>query len=532
MVVRDLLIHISQSKGEICNKLSLISDTKYYRVYSDKQNILKIPTKYDLISGYPNYINQVPNGHFISIKFDIEKILIDLDALGLRDAFLYRNKDEIILSTRIDWLKYFISLEMDFINFGSKWLFTHQFNRKSIIKNVERLISSKYEIDLKSLEVKKFSKSVDFSKKKFSKDEFYNSFVQNLNSIENKIALSLSGGLDSRVMLSALLKNNFTFETHTFGVSDSTDVEIAEQIAKDFKLEHYYFNDNYWKDTLLNNLQNFVITDQITNPVSTAIHLNNYKDLIEKNITIVDGGFGEIWRAEYFKKLKFLSRNILLDFHPNKMINEFRFKRADIFNHEINNLMMDGCFNDLVEIKNEMPSIKDIELQNWLDLLAIKTRLPNFFGYEQKRLDQFLSAFMPFIQTSLLEYLFSMPLDLKINGKFFREIISQVEKLKLYKLARKDYKIPFSLSSYQTAVLLKILGKFKKSNRKDISTPLFEDKELILDLLEYGKLTNVAFYDKNKINSLIRRFKENDISSYSEIDWFLSFEIFRKEMNL
>ena len=214
------------------------------------------------------------------------------------------------------------------------------------------------------------------------------------------------------------------------------------------------------------------------------------------------------------------------------MINEFRFKRADIFNHEVNNLMMEGCFNDLVEIKNEMPSIKDIELQNWLDLLAIKTRLPNFFGYEQKRLDQFLSAFMPFIQTSLLEYLFSMPLDLKINGKFFREIISQVEKLKLYKLARKDYKIPFSLSSYQTAVLLKILGKFKKSKRKDISTALFEDKELILDLLEYGKLTNVAFYDKNKINSLIRRFKENDISSYSEIDWFLSFEIFRKEMNL
>ncbi len=531
-MLRDLLIHISQQKSEPGKSLNILLETPFYRIYSDQKSNQIISENFEWISGFPNFLGNASSGHFVKFKFHPDKLLIDLDPLGLRDSFLFKGKNEIIISTRIDWLRNFINFEFDFTNFGSKWLFTHQFNTNAIIKNIERLISSSYEINFATLTVTKKPKEVNFSKRKYSKNNFIELLTEQLEGINNKIALSLSGGLDSRVMLSILLSTKNIFETHSFGTLKSPDVEIAAEIANEFNLEHYFFEDKFNNVDLLANLQKFVVTDQITNPISTAIHLDNYKKLSEKDITIIDGGFGEIWRAEYFKKFHFLPKSTLIDFNPQKLFNEFRLNRADIFIEEINQEMIDGCYNDLSNIKNTLPSVIEIGTQNWLDLLAIKTRLPNFFGYEQKRLDQSLISFMPFVQIPLLEFLFGMPLELRKNGKLFREIITMENKLEKFKLARKDYKIPYKFSSLQTAFLLKFFNKFRKVNSKNISQELFEEKDLILDFLRLDEMRQIGFYDSKKITILINQFYGNDESSYSKIDWLLSFEIFRRQNNI
>ena len=531
--MKDILIHLFYT-NEVNQDLTLAAEQKHFRVYSDCPPSEILSGNFTWISGYPNYINSIPNGHYVKVEIDSNKFAIDLDTLGLRDAFQLKLADgSIIISTRIDWLKYFSNLKINFRNFGSRWLFTHQFNLYSIINGVNRLISARYEIDFATKQISKFDKEIEFTNQNFDFEQFYNTLNNNIKSVNGRISLSLSGGLDSRVLLSVLLKHNYEFETHTFGTDQTPDVIIANTIAKDLALEHFYIQDYFNENNLDKRLMNFASTDLVGNPVSKAIHLDNYNKLFGRDIVIIDGGFAEIWRAEYFKKLIFLSEKTLLEFHPNKISNELRFYRSDIFNDEINNEMKEGCYEDLINIKKALPNPLEIGLQNWVDLLALKTRLPNFFGYEQKRLDESFKSFMPFIQLGLVQNLWGMPLNLRRNAKMFRKIISQnVKTLEKYKLAKTDYSVNYKLTSLQTAVYLKIIRKIKKLKVNDISTSLFEKREMILDLLNEEQIYTYKHYNHDKIKKLIQEYKSGNLTVNSEIDWLLSFELFRRQNSI
>ena len=59
---------------------------------------------------------------------------------------------------------------------------------------------------------------------------------------KKKILLTLSGGHDTRVVLSILLKNNIHFHAVTIRFSKG-DIKIAKRICKDLELHHYIYND-------------------------------------------------------------------------------------------------------------------------------------------------------------------------------------------------------------------------------------------------------------------------------------------------
>ena len=65
-----------------------------------------------------------------------------------------------------------------------------------------------------------------------------------------------------------------------------------------------------------------------------------------------------------------------------------RSYKADIFSQGINDLMYKGSLASSYKIllKNYLLQA-EIGIANWLDFIAIKTRLPNFYGPEQARVD-------------------------------------------------------------------------------------------------------------------------------------------------
>ncbi len=149
--------------------------------------------------------------------------------------------------------------------------------------------------------------------------------------------------------------------------------------------------------------------------------MQNYSFLNDKSVVLIDGGFGEIWRREFFYKLFLQGKSALLERNITKIIPYLMLKRADIFTIEVFEQMMKGIEIQLNELFAKLPKIEIDSIGNWLDLFAIKTRLINYYSHEQSRLDNYLISVMPFIQPSLMKNLLNMPIHLRQNGKLFRK---------------------------------------------------------------------------------------------------------------
>jgi asparagine synthase (glutamine-hydrolysing) len=113
--------------------------------------------------------------------------------------------------------------------------------------------------------------------------------------------LSLSGGFDSRVILSSLLAQGIRPHLITMGSEASSDVQVARRIATRFGLSH-----DLIKITLDDFLGNGSTISALTNGTKTAWHWHTYlyplKAQIPSSSTFFVGTLGEFARSYYFDK--------------------------------------------------------------------------------------------------------------------------------------------------------------------------------------------------------------------------------------
>ena len=113
--------------------------------------------------------------------------------------------------------------------------------------------------------------------------------------------LSLSGGFDSRAILSSMLKQNIYPTLVTLGKDETSDIEVAREIGKEFGLDHIVVNLEL--DELLENGEHIA---RITNGSKPACHWHTYlyprKAKVPKNESFFVGTLGEFARNYYFDK--------------------------------------------------------------------------------------------------------------------------------------------------------------------------------------------------------------------------------------
>jgi len=171
--------------------------------------------------------------------------------------------------------------------------------------------------------------------------------------------------------------------------------------------------------------------------------------------------------------------------------------KADIFSDEINQLMYNGTCEQIDEMMSKLPNVKEIGFANWLDLLAVKTRLPNIYSHEQTRLDRSHVCYMPFAQLSLLDLIFSIDVKQRKYSKLFRIIIEKHQSsLSKYPLAKNDFTYSFKSSPLRLALTGKvkqITGKiFKDDSKINFLKAL---SEFIGDTINSTKLKECSFYN-------------------------------------
>lgn len=194
-----------------------------------------------------------------------------------------------------------------------------------------------------------------------------------------------------------------------------------------------------------------------------------------------------------------------------------------------------GAEKQLEAIFRELPKPANLGAENWIDLFALKTRIRNYYSHEQSRLDEIGASYMPFLQPSILDNLLSMKVKHRKNGKLFKLIIKENEnKLAGYHLVKGETLQPFGRSTFH-ARIKGIVNRIAAGNSSTDEKTLTLFKKLlplISDLVFSKIVSECGFYDQKKIRLSVENLHKgkNELSSIRELDWWLSFELFRQEI--
>jgi hypothetical protein len=477
-----------------------------------------------------------PEGHYACLLIKNDTVYLFNDLHGLRDIYYIKDNNSILFSTRIDFITPFLeNAEVNLEELSSVWLLPHQLVPGTKIKNISKLGPG----GCLTIKDNNISHSRESWLPDFNKHTSPDEFITNLKQATlfplakgGKLNLGLSGGIDSRVLLSLLLpQNKDNWGTHTFGDEHLPDVELSQRMTSELGITHYFLQkEEATPSDIINNP--FYPLLELTAPVGNIINYSFFKQLSLKGYTIIDGGNGEMFRRALFNKFLLTGKNALLNKDINSIYESLKREKADFFNEDVNKKLKEYCLKQLEETVEKLPSPKETGIENWIDMFFVKTSFPNYSGPSQNALDTVASAYMPFVQTSVLNAGFGLDFSHRKNGSLFLEIIRQSSQLKKFPLVKDHMYYPFGMGFLSTRIYLKIkkkLGFVYRNNAKpEIVTSL---KEYALDKINSEDVLSFELYDKDKVKNLVNGFYlMNKTELLDQVDWWLSFEIWRENL--
>lgn len=488
-------------------------------------------------------INKKINGHYILVKWEKNKIHFISDPLGVRNLYYYSKNEEKVFSTRLDWIaKFKKSCSIDFEIFGSSWLSYNNLSYNQLIKDIKSIgPGGRITILHGKLEATREEWLPSFKRYDFFELEKRLIKMTVPEGFKDKIlTFGLSGGFDSRTLLSILFPAhplNFTRKimTHTFGEKYDPDVEVAKKITKDLKIPHEHLNEKIIYDkTYFSDLYSFISQSNMIGPASSFQKMRYFSHRYFKDKILIDGASGGIVRRDQHKRLIKFGHKGLEEGNPELIYKHIKFSRGAIFGDKYMQKMKRGTIVQIVELLERLPSVKDIGCDNFVDLLTVKTRPPNYTGVEQARLDSILFSYMPLLQKDVIDPIFSMSLYWRKNGRYSRRIVKKFRpELTLYPITKGNNKLPFFLPTSVALAYVKLKNKLFPSFKNDYRIEFYQHiKEHILRLLDSNDFKNFSPYHHKKIRNIVKDFYSGSFNNISKLDWWYTFEIWRRELGI
>lgn len=477
------------------------------------------------------------DGHFAGIKWTSNTLTAFTDPLGGRDMYIATIQGYTVVSTRLDMItKLHSNAEINFGELGAYLYLRNHYSDRSIITNTKRLTyNGRAVITDNSVKIKNSQWLPDNS----TNLHFENAEVRlkNLISFPQKegyrLNFSLSGGMDSRVLLALFIANGIeNFDAHTFGNKNHPDSTIALKMSKLYQFNFEQFDEPIpTLDESLELIRQFTKYTLVSSPASEFLNKRYYKNLSAGKNVIIDGGFGEIARRSLFNKVLFKGKQSLIDRDIDKTLKILTFDRFSFFSKDVISEIDRGNAEQIGNLFEDMPDIKKFGIENWLDLLAIRTKHTNYTALEQARCDGEGIVYTPFLFRYFLDYIFNVPKGDKLNARIFRKIILEnAPKLATIPLVKGNIILNYHLSTFASKVIGKVKQKAGYSyNDPTIHLFLGSMKQYIYDTIQSDSVRNCPYYDVGHLNKIVSEYYAGKREYAKEIDWWLSFEIFRQE---
>ncbi|WP_022668866.1 asparagine synthetase B family protein [Desulfospira joergensenii] len=349
---------------------------------------------------------------FLLMERKTETIHVVVDRRGSRPYFfsslnkrsLFLSPDiELIISSNKNKCKIDYSSACAFISSG------RFYDRKTLFKDIKKLGQAKnITVNKNGFEINryytlKFNENIDINDKKAlveSFDTVLRKAVKRILSATKNQFLFLSGGIDSRVVLSYLLSENIKIPVVSFGMNagPKDDREISEAVAKKQGLELLKYEleiEDFGK------YAEKVVkwTGSIVEVIDSPSLVNMWKDLGTRFDTFINGDECFGWKPYVDSYEKALNSNMI--FRMNQMSRLCRWLNK---NHKKDIIKrIDNNINSLIK-NNKMP-----DPNNTKDLLYYKERLYNEVNaFTAPKLKIFEQA-RPLIDEDVIDFISGLP---------------------------------------------------------------------------------------------------------------------------
>jgi hypothetical protein len=479
------------------------------------------------------------DGHFIALRWKENQIECFNDQIGLRTIFWGNLDNGLCLSTRIDWLTRTIGhAEIDFPALGSRLLICNQVSYESGICGIEKLgpggraiikkgsvAEFKYKPWLPSFEPVTIHKA----------SEILKSLVLCSLNFRYIPSLGLSGGLDSRLLLALLMScSKDGFRIHTFGDENEFDVQIAKEITKNFNLQHKHIQESIPDiQTCISSYTSFIAQTALVEPGTSFLRIRSFSQFRENGKFLIDGGFGELSRCQYLNRIIKLGKSALINKDIPRLFRFLRYPRTDIFSQEVISLLTKGAMVSLEKTLNEMPPIEKIGVQNFADLFSVRTRIPNYGGPEQARLDGIILNLMPLAQPSFLRAVFGIPVKFRSKSRLHYNIISTLAPaLKKYPVIKYGFPNRFGRSNNLAWLISKLKSRVITRFYDPAPNLLLQQmREYIMDTIHSEEVSNNTAYNYPKLLDSSTRFYNGELQYGNALNWWLTFELWKRSLS-
>ncbi len=448
----------------------------------------------------------------------------------------YANESrEIEIETRsvIEYLNYGIKL-------GNK---THFHNVKKFEGASNYLIKNNLEIQNKRYwELLDVQDTTKMSDEKFL--EVFNQHFKKACALENKISIPLTGGRDSRAILSTCLKHLDKFRSYTHGPKYHTDVKQAKSISKHFNLPHKHYKiSNKFGKKLLRNAEGCAGIFDGHYSFLDYLHVKrSFEKESEKSNLFLTGILGnQLYRHHPIGNS--LSDNLSKE-ETAKLIVEripsvffFRTNLLDFYNDLFKNFNKDSLnhliLNSVTEVLDETGLAK--KTTDYTRHFLFKTYCSNSATNTLRFTGKYFKVFGAFFHKDLLKQFSFIDLKCMINADMHNYIISKNSKY----LSELSYYNSGRMVKYAKLITNKITNRFFKTKlfkHPDLANYHFwlknYHKQFLLNTLDYDKMVSAPLFNKNAFNEILKNYLKSKVNIENKKKLLLGFSIERLIINL
>lgn len=236
------------------------------------------------------------NGIFCFILIDLsrKKICIFSDKNGIIPIYYWSNKDNVIFASSIKILLAYNQVPRRVNEYAIYELFKIGFTVPpvTLFKDINMLLPGnilEYDVHLKEYTREKEKQLINNANIDDIADEYFrlfeNSILQRVENVD-KVALLLSGGVDSAAIAAILTKNKIQFKSYTLDIRKDNPVEIigAKKVVTLFNINHKvidHFDEKYLNDfakilwyneTPINNgLMEYILCKEVNEDVEVVL---------------------------------------------------------------------------------------------------------------------------------------------------------------------------------------------------------------------------------------------------------------------
>lgn len=344
------------------------------------------------------------------------------DRLGYLPLYYFETDHYFLFASKLDALlghKLSPNIDFDNVTIAEHLLFNYPLSDATFIKGV-RTLSNAVKIEFKDNCIHKetywtFSDLISTDQK--GGGEGFELFDEGLRDSIHKIIdttgrslnMSLTGGWDSRVVLSYLLPEKKDFlNLYSFGAKTSDDIQAPIQISEKENLNFtpYVLHDHYIQNHFFRNAEDTISLSGGLRNLKRAHYLYTIKKISKNSPHLLSGIFGdEVFKMAEASGGAVISKNTVAllesDFDIPATMNSL--KESVIFDmlHDDKSYLLNVLEKRLLELKESFDKYNSITEKYYA--FRFEVNLRKYFGHEVSSYNDFVQCTSPFIDIDFLE---------------------------------------------------------------------------------------------------------------------------------